>query len=175
MRRPACPLGLRQRGRPVGLFRFSGHDGKRSAKIDVTNRHQNGCILSFDREGLARGYPRAHSVSCQRRLSRDTPRKRVPIMNNTSTVLVTGNTYPVKDSIKALGGRWDAAAKGWRVPADKADSAKALVASGRQPTPRQPLARSYGRPRGRWTGCSCGSIDGQPRKSDCWQCRHDSE
>lgn len=35
-------------------------------------------------------------------------------MNNTSTVLVTGNTYPVKDSIKALGGRWDAIAKGWR-------------------------------------------------------------
>lgn len=54
--------------------------------------------------------------------------------------------------------------------------AKAIVASGPQPTPRHiTSARSYGRPRGRWTGCSCGSIDGQPRKSDCWQCRHDSE
>lgn len=97
-------------------------------------------------------------------------------MTNSTTVLVTGNTFPVKEQIKALGGRWDAANKGWRVPADKADRAKAIVASGPQPTPRHiTSARSYGRPRGRWTGCSCGSIDGQPRKSDCWQCRHDSE
>jgi hypothetical protein len=46
----------------------------------------------------------------------------------TTTILVTGNTYPVKDQIKALGGRWDAASKGWRVPADKAAAAQALVA-----------------------------------------------
>jgi hypothetical protein len=43
------------------------------------------------------------------------------------TVLITGNTYPVKDQIKALGGHWDADAKGWRVPADKASQAQALV------------------------------------------------
>jgi len=49
-------------------------------------------------------------------------------MTTTTTVLVTGNTYPVKDQIKALGGRWDANAKGWRVPADKADEAQKLVA-----------------------------------------------
>jgi hypothetical protein len=30
-------------------------------------------------------------------------------------------------------------------------------------------------PRGRWSGCSCGSIDGHPRASDCAQCRFDSE
>lgn len=29
--------------------------------------------------------------------------------------------------------------------------------------------------RTKWTGCSCGSIDGNPRPSDCWTCRHDSE
>ena len=45
-----------------------------------------------------------------------------------TTVLITGNTFPVKDQIKALGGRWDAAAKGWNVPTDKADEAQALVA-----------------------------------------------
>jgi hypothetical protein len=44
-----------------------------------------------------------------------------------TTVLITGNTYPVKDTLKAMGGRWDAEAKGWRVPAAKADAAKALV------------------------------------------------
>jgi hypothetical protein len=29
--------------------------------------------------------------------------------------------------------------------------------------------------KGRWTGCACGSIEDQPRASDCWSCRHDSE
>ena len=43
-------------------------------------------------------------------------------------VLITGNTYPVKDALKALGGRWDAAEKGWRVPAANAGEARRLVA-----------------------------------------------
>lgn len=45
----------------------------------------------------------------------------------TTTVLITGNTFPVKDQLKALGGRWDAGAKGWRVPADKAVEAQELA------------------------------------------------
>jgi hypothetical protein len=45
----------------------------------------------------------------------------------TTTVLIVGNTFPVKDQIKSLGGRWDAAAKGWRVPAAVAAKAQALV------------------------------------------------
>ena len=45
-----------------------------------------------------------------------------------STVLITGNTYPVKDALKALGGRWDAAEKGWRVPVANAGEARRLVA-----------------------------------------------
>jgi len=28
--------------------------------------------------------------------------------------------------------------------------------------------------RGRWTGCSCGSIEDQPRKSDCRSCRFEN-
>ncbi len=64
-------------------------------------------------------------------------------MNNSqNTVLVTGNTYPVKDSIKGLGGRWDAAAKGWRVPAAKAAQAQALVAGAPKSAPRA-AASSY--------------------------------
>jgi hypothetical protein len=43
------------------------------------------------------------------------------------TVLITGNTYPVKESIKGLGGRWDSVAYGWRVPADRAAEARAIV------------------------------------------------
>lgn len=46
-----------------------------------------------------------------------------------NTVLITGNTYPVKDQIKALGGTWNKLAKGWTVPAGNAETARALVAS----------------------------------------------
>jgi hypothetical protein len=42
-------------------------------------------------------------------------------------VAITGNTYPVKDALKALGGRWNADRKAWMVPADKADEARKLV------------------------------------------------
>jgi hypothetical protein len=46
--------------------------------------------------------------------------------------------------------------------------------------PRAKAARSpsrgYGiRSGGRRTGCACGSIDGQPRDSDCRQCQYDNE
>ena len=43
------------------------------------------------------------------------------------TTLITGNTYPVRDQIKALGGRWNGYRKGWEVPNDKADEARAIV------------------------------------------------
>lgn len=43
---------------------------------------------------------------------------------------ITGNTYPVRDAIKALGGTWDAARKAWMVPDHVADQARAIVAGG---------------------------------------------
>lgn len=42
-------------------------------------------------------------------------------------VTVTGNTYPVRDKIKALGGRWNADAKGWDVPRIKEAEVRALI------------------------------------------------
>jgi len=42
-------------------------------------------------------------------------------------VAIIGNTYPVKDEIKALGGRWDATRKCWMVPQERADEARTLV------------------------------------------------
>lgn len=42
-------------------------------------------------------------------------------------VKITGNTYPVKEKIKALGGKWDVDCKAWLVPDDKAEEAKRLV------------------------------------------------
>jgi hypothetical protein len=33
-----------------------------------------------------------------------------------STTIWTGNTYPIRDAIKSLGGKWDADRKCWVVP-----------------------------------------------------------
>jgi hypothetical protein len=59
----------------------------------------------------------------------------------------------VKDQIKALGGRWDADAKGWNVPSDKADAARALLAGAPKSAPRRSnydanRFTGYGRKRG---------------------------
>jgi hypothetical protein len=39
--------------------------------------------------------------------------------------------------------------------------------------PRIPAASQHSGGGGSWTGCSCGSIEGNPRSSDCASCRHD--
>ena len=33
-----------------------------------------------------------------------------------NTTIWTGNTYPIRDAIRSLGGRWDARRKAWIVP-----------------------------------------------------------
>lgn len=81
---------------------------------------------------------------------------------------VSGNTYPVKDQIKALGGRWNAAQKCWMVPEDNADAAYRLV----QAAPKSTY-KSKPKSRGTWTGCSCGSVEEYERPGDCFTCRHD--
>jgi len=54
------------------------------------------------------------------------------------TVPITGNTYPVRAGLYKLGGKWDAEAKAWMVPEEKAEEARKLVqaagAISRRPT-----------------------------------------
>lgn len=54
------------------------------------------------------------------------------------TVLITGNTYPVRQELARLGGVWDATAKGWRVPASKAEEARKLVGGAVAQTSHRP-------------------------------------
>lgn len=100
------------------------------------------------------------------------------------TVAITGNTFPVKDEIKQLGGKWDAAQKAWIVPKENASKAQELV-NGAKSAPRcgnssggngwgyDGAARGYTASRYPRTGCSCGSREGLERESDCSSCRHD--
>jgi hypothetical protein len=54
---------------------------------------------------------------------------------------ITGNTYPVKDALKALGARWNPDQKAWMVSDERADEARKIVA-GSPAIPRKP-SQSY--------------------------------
>jgi len=45
-----------------------------------------------------------------------------------STELITGNTYPVRAEMRALGGTWEARLLGWSVPMANEEKARAIVA-----------------------------------------------
>lgn len=72
------------------------------------------------------------------------------------SVLVTGNTYPVKEQIKALGGTWNKAGQGWLVPEINADAAKALVANA-GPSTYTPRRRERYQTRSNYTRFSSGA------------------
>ena len=102
---------------------------------------------------------------------------------NTNTadklVAITGNTYPVKEKLKALGARWNGADKAWMVSADKAEQARQIVAGAGAKQPYRG-ARSFGARssfgRGKWNGCSCGARElpgGGLSANACAQCRFD--
>jgi hypothetical protein len=48
-------------------------------------------------------------------------------MENPRT-LITGNTWPVRTALKALGGTWDPDDHGWYVPDARAEEARGIVA-----------------------------------------------
>ena len=54
-------------------------------------------------------------------------------------VAITGNTYPVKDALKAIGARWNGDRKCWMIAPDKADKARQIV-SGNTAAPSAPRA-----------------------------------
>jgi hypothetical protein len=54
--------------------------------------------------------------------------------------VIAGNTFPVKDQLRALGGRWVASSKSWFVPDAVAEQARLLVQNagpGRAASPKR--------------------------------------
>jgi hypothetical protein len=49
--------------------------------------------------------------------------------NGDALVQIRGNTYPIRDQLKALGGRWNPDDKVWEVPASNSAEARALAQS----------------------------------------------
>lgn len=83
--------------------------------------------------------------------------------NSRGTILVTGNTFPVKEALKALGGRWDAVNKGWQIPANNATKARELVQGSIKPVPvrfQKVAPKQIEKHCGRCHGCTHEDSDG---------------
>ena len=78
---------------------------------------------------------------------------------------ITGNTYPVKEQLKAIGGRWNRDAQGWDVPDDAAQAARELVANA--PAVRVPSLRSRSRYRSNYARFSSGAELYQKKRGRC--------
>jgi hypothetical protein len=93
-------------------------------------------------------------------------------------VAITGNTYPVKDKIKALGGLWNSTKKIWLVPDDKAEQARKLVsaAPAKEELSRTDIIAIAVRKRGGTPGVcySCGDKCKYPY-DECWGCHEERE
>jgi hypothetical protein len=50
-------------------------------------------------------------------------------MTQGKRVLVVGNTFPVKEELKRLGGEWDVLNHGWLVPKERSAEARYVVAA----------------------------------------------
>lgn len=95
-------------------------------------------------------------------------------MNTTEKLIaITGNTYPVKEQLKALGARWNGDRKAWMVAPEQAGAAQAIVAgAGPKKSYSGGRARSFGARGGRWNGCSMGCREGNPNPR-CQSCCFD--
>jgi hypothetical protein len=92
-------------------------------------------------------------------------------------VAITGNTFPVKDQLRELGGKWDAANKAWLVPDDVADKAKAIVAGAKsEPMTKAQRIAAAARRRGEKPGVcsSCGAQCKYPW-TECWDCKEERD
>lgn len=57
-------------------------------------------------------------------------------MDTLHSKLLTGNTYPMRAELKAMGATWDKYSKGWRVPIAKWDEAMEIMDMAPIPAPR---------------------------------------
>jgi hypothetical protein len=61
------------------------------------------------------------------------------------STLLQGNTYPVKDRLRELGGRWNPRSKGWLIPDENIQAARELVdGANRERSGSRSSGRRYG-------------------------------
>ena len=102
-------------------------------------------------------------------------------VTETPLVEISGNTYPVKDQLKALGGKWNAEKKCWMVPSQNKTKAKELVTNAPKQTHHTKNTMSKtdriaaaARKRGETPGkCSACGMKVKFPYTECWDCREE--
>lgn len=93
-------------------------------------------------------------------------------MSNTSIITkITGNTYPVKDALKAIGCRWDAQDKCWTASTDEMAAKAQAIMSGTPAAKSAPTCSPAQSRRGVRGQCwECGRTAFLNRDGECGQC-----
>jgi hypothetical protein len=76
----------------------------------------------WDKDNRCWWVPKEHGVAAQTAIDLQPPK--VPL---SELAIILGNTYYVKDKLKAMGARWDGAEKVWRIHPDQLAEAQAIV------------------------------------------------
>jgi hypothetical protein len=79
---------------------------------------------------------------------------------NSKLVAISGNTYPVKEQLKALGAKWNAENKCWMIDPTNAPQAKKIVESAGP-------AKSFGRTTRKYCN-ECGELI-RSAAQRCWE------
>lgn len=74
-------------------------------------------------------------------------------INERPSVFVEGNTYPIREELKKMGGVWNKERKAWCVPTSRAEEARALVADQPAKQPRSPRSEASTSRGGRCAEC----------------------
>lgn len=128
--------------------------------------HENERTADVPLVGLTGGSGKTQDAFVNAYIGTPTPPAMVP---------VSGNTYPVKEQLKALGGKWDANVHSWMVPADKEAEARTIVAGAPKTQGRNWSPNRRGAPQGPGVSAPAHEANGTPRLNKiagrCHLCR----
>lgn len=86
------------------------------------------------------------------------------------TIIITGNTFPVKDQLKSMGGKWNAEQKGWEIPVNKQMEAQKLVNNAPKVAINKSSNFNYSPSRCKLCGCSASRYNKIYRNGICKDC-----
>lgn len=82
-------------------------------------------------------------------------------------ITITGNTYPVRQALRDLGGLWNPQLRGWDMPDAKAEEARAIVAAAGPARVRSSGFRRSDRPVSTYTRFNSGGEQYTNRNGRC--------
>jgi hypothetical protein len=101
-------------------------------------------------------------------------------MTLANLVKIEGNTYPVKESLKALGAKWNPDIKSWMIDPAKMEQANQIVKNAPPQEKKQLTSEDFVAMRARKNGetpgvCSACRAKCKYPWTECWDCREERQ